>query len=58
MLRWSFRNKSAILPTLLALTVALCWAQRERSFADEKAKLLASQTMTMADVKATGSGTV
>lgn len=51
MLRWAFRHAWTILPTILAVSLALGWAQRERTFAEEKAKLLASQTLNMADVK-------
>lgn len=51
MLRWAYRNKWALLPTVLAGVLALGWASRERAFADEKAKLVPSQTLNLGDVK-------
>jgi quercetin dioxygenase-like cupin family protein len=51
MLCWACRNKWAILPTALACVLALGWASRERVFAEEKAKMIASQTLNMGDVK-------
>jgi quercetin dioxygenase-like cupin family protein len=50
-MRWLYCNKWAILATMLAAFLALGWAARERAFAEEKAKMLASQTLTMGDVK-------
>ncbi len=45
------RHAGAIVPTLLALFLATGWSLRERAFAQEKAKLLDSKTVNLADVK-------
>jgi len=50
-MRWLSCNKWAILATVLAAVLALGWTARERAFAEEKAKMLAAQTLTMGDVK-------
>jgi len=51
MLRWANLHKTTILPTLLAVGLALGWSMRERTFAADKAKLLESKTLTQADIK-------
>jgi quercetin dioxygenase-like cupin family protein len=44
-------HKGTILAVLVAAALALGWASREYSHAEEKAKLLQSQTITLGDVK-------
>jgi mannose-6-phosphate isomerase-like protein (cupin superfamily) len=51
MLRWACRNKWAVLATVLAAVLATGWATRERAFAEEKAKMIAAQTLNLGDVK-------
>ncbi len=51
MLRQVNRHKWTVLPTLTALFLAAGWGWRERTFADEKAKVLASRTVNLADIQ-------
>jgi mannose-6-phosphate isomerase-like protein (cupin superfamily) len=51
MLSWTKQHKAALVPSLIALTLALGWSLRERAFAEEKNKLLASKTITLADIQ-------
>jgi quercetin dioxygenase-like cupin family protein len=44
-------HKGTVLATLLAVALGLGWASREYAHAEEKAKLLQSQTLNLADVK-------
>jgi len=44
-------HKGTILATLIALILGLGWATREHGHAQEKAKLLQSQTVNLADIK-------
>ncbi len=41
---------TTLVPTVLALTLAVGWASREAAFAREKAELVASQTVTLDQV--------
>jgi len=45
------RHKWTLLATAAALLLALGWGLRERAFAADKAKLLESKTVNLADVK-------
>ena len=51
MLRLAHQHMWTILPTLAALVLATGWGLRERAFADEKAKQLASRTVNLSDIK-------
>src|SRR5262245_38210021 len=44
-------NKGTILATVLVLILGTGWASREYAHAQEKAKLLQSQTVNLADIK-------
>ena len=51
MLRWVACHRWTLLATVVALLLGLGWFQREQTFAQEKAKFLASQTLNLSDVK-------